>query len=276
MSWLAKLSLNYRLDADRTTLQFQHEGPLRVLQSLYPEGPGVCHNVLVHPPSGLVGGDVLDVRVSVGEGAHGLVTTPGATRFYRSDGAAAVQRTRLQLAARARLEWLPLEAICYSGCIAENRLQFELAPGAEMLGWDITVLGLEHAAQPFASGSFQQHIEWPGVWLERGIINAADTRLLDSPLGLAGRRCLASLWFATGDALTRERRELGQDAARQVLQDHALAAWAGVTSPNPRMLVLRVLAVEVEQAQDLLRQVWGRWRRDLWRMDGTAPRIWKM
>ncbi len=73
MSWLAKLSLNYRLDADRTTFQFQHEGPLRVLQSLYPEGPGVCHNVLVHPPSGLVGGDVLDVQVSVGEGAHGLV-----------------------------------------------------------------------------------------------------------------------------------------------------------------------------------------------------------
>lgn len=276
MSWLANLSLNYRRIGDRTTLQFTHEGPLRVLQSLYPEGPGVCHNVLVHPPSGLVGGDVLDVQVGVGEGAHGLVTTPGATRFYRSDGATAAQRTRLQLAPGARLEWLPLEAICYSGCEAENKLTFDLAPGAEMLGWDITVLGLPHADLPFVQGRFTQHIEWPGVWLERGAIAATDARLLDSPLGLAGKRCLASLWFASGTALTRERRELGQDAAREVLQKHELAPWAGVTSPNPHMLVLRALATDVEQAHSLLRQVWAQWRADLWQMDGTAPRIWAM
>lgn len=276
MSWHAKLSLNYRVDAERTALQFAHEGPLRVLQSLYPEGPGVCHNVLVHPPSGLVGGDVLDVQVSVGEGAHGLITTPGATRFYRSKGAAAVQRTHLQLAPGARLEWLPLEAICYSGCAAENKLSFDLAPGAELLGWDITVLGLPHADLPFVQGRFTQHIEWPGVWLERGAIAAADARLLDSPLGLAGKRCMASLWFASGTALTRERRELGQDAARQLVQVHTLAPWAGVTSPNPRMLVLRALATDVEQAHSLLRQVWAQWRADLWQMDGTAPRIWKM
>lgn len=276
MSWHANLSLNYRRIGDRTTLQFRHEGPLRVLQSLYPEGPGVCHNVLVHPPSGLVGGDVLDVQVSVGEGAHGLVTTPGATRFYRSTGAAAVQRTHLQLATGARLEWLPLEAICYSGCEAENKLTFDLAPGAEMLGWDITVLGLPHADLPFVQGRFTQHIEWPGIWLERGVIAAADARLLSSQLGMAGKRCLASLWFAAGTALTRERRELGQDAAHQVLQEHPLAPWAGVTSPSPRMLVLRALATDVEEAHSLLRQVWAQWRADLWQMDGTAPRIWKM
>lgn len=276
MSWHAKLSLNYRSDADRTVLQFAHEGPLRVLQSLYPEGPGVCHNVLVHPPSGLVGGDVLDVGATLGEGAHGLITTPGATRFYRSEGEPAVQRTHLQLAPRARLEWLPLEAICYSGCEAENKLTFDLAPSAELLGWDITVLGLPHATLPFVQGCFHQHIEWPGVWLERGVIDASDTRLLSSPLGLAGKRCLASLWFASGSALTRERRELGQDAARHVLHGHALAPWAGVTSPNPHMLVLRALAADVEQAHSLLRQVWVQWRQAMWQMGGTAPRIWAM
>jgi len=97
MTWHASLSLNYTLEAERTVARFIHNGPLRILQSLYPEGDGVCHNVLVHPPGGLVGGDTLDIRSVVGANAHALVTTPGATRFYRSQGDRAVQRTALRL-----------------------------------------------------------------------------------------------------------------------------------------------------------------------------------
>src|SRR5215217_7236890 len=115
MPWHARLNLNYRVEAGRTVARFEHEGPLRILQSLYPEGDAVCHNVLVHPPGGLVGGDTLDLRIHVDAGAHGLVTTPGATRFYRSEGDAAAQHTQLRLEADSRLEWFPLEALYYSG-----------------------------------------------------------------------------------------------------------------------------------------------------------------
>ena len=108
MSWHARLQLDYTLEDARTVARFAHDGPLRILQSLYPEGGGICHNVLVHPPGGLVGGDTLELTATVGPGAHGLVTTPGATRFYRSSGEQALQRTRLTLAPGARLEWLPL------------------------------------------------------------------------------------------------------------------------------------------------------------------------
>jgi len=133
MSWHAQLDLHYTVEDARTVLRFAHTGPLRVLQSLYPEGPGVCHNVLVHPPGGLVGGDTLEVHAQVAAGAHALITTPGATRFYRSEGATALQLTRLAVAEGARLEWLPLESLCYSACQAENHLTLQLAPGAESM-----------------------------------------------------------------------------------------------------------------------------------------------
>src|SRR5215208_7145874 len=97
MAWHARLALDYRLEAGRCVARFEHEGPLRILQSLYPEGDGVCHNVIVHPPGGLVGGDTLEIAVRVREGAHGLITTPGATRFYRSDGELALQTTQVAL-----------------------------------------------------------------------------------------------------------------------------------------------------------------------------------
>jgi len=258
----------------RTVAHFRHDGPLRILQSLYPEGESICHNVMVHPPSGLVGGDVLDIDVRVGAGAHGLVTTPGATRFYRSEGELALQTTRLTLAEGARLEWLPLEAIAYDSCLAENRLNVTLAPGAVMMGWDITALGLPGADKPFLQGRFQQHIELPGVWLERGRIEGADSHLMDGPHGLAGHRCCASLFFLTGTPLARERRAELLEAAQQTAQEHAQARTAGATSPDAQVVVLRVLSPMVEPAVDLLRTVWSRWRQLAWQLPADAPRIW--
>ena len=115
MSWLARLQIDYTLHEGTSRAHHQHVGPLRILQSLYPEGPAVCHNVLVHPPGGLVGGDTLDLEVHVGPQAHGLLTTPGATRFYRSAAEPARQNTYLRLAAGARLEWLPLASPSRTG-----------------------------------------------------------------------------------------------------------------------------------------------------------------
>lgn len=275
MTWHARLQLDYALRSGRCVAHFKHEGPLRILQSLYPEGEGICHNVLVHPPGGLVGGDTLEIDLKVASG-HGLVTTPGATRFYRSLGESAVQHTHLTVADGARLEWLPMEALCYSGCLAENHLRMDLAPGAEMMGWDVTALGLPQAEQPFREGGFEQHIELPGAWLERARIRAHDTLLMDGPLGLAGQRCLATLFFAAGSAVPKTRREQALDVARELLTGHALAASAGTTSPNEQVVVLRVLAPVVEPAMELLKAVWRQWRQHFWQLQAPHPRIWSM
>lgn len=276
MTWHAHLQLDYALEAGRCVLRHRHTGPLRILQSLYPEGDAICHNVLVHPPGGLVGGDTLDITATAGPGAHGLLTTPGATRFYRSAGEQALQRTELTLMEGARLEWLPLEALCYDACQAENRLTMRLAPGAALLGWDVTALGLPNAGLPFARGHFQQHIEVPGLWLERGRIDAADERLLNSPLGLAGHRCLASVFFIAGSPLGRESRQDALDAARAVIDAHPLATTAGATSPNGQVVIVRALAPLVEPAMDLMRRVRAAWRARLWALPATNPRIWAM
>ena len=276
MAWLAKLELDYAVSHGRSVVHHRHDGPLRVLRSLYPEGDAVCHNVLVHPPGGLVGGDTLDIRARVAAGAHALVTTPGATRFYRAEGAPAVQQTRLTLDAGARLEWLPLETIAYSGCEAHNRLQLELAPGAEMLGWDITALGLPNAGLPFTAGRYTQHLELPGHWLEHGTLAADDTLLMEGPLGLAGKRCFASLFFVAGSPIARERRDAALELTRALIEAHPLGARCGVTSPHDQVIVLRALAPMVEPVMQLWQQVWRLWRGHFWKLPAVAPRIWAM
>ncbi len=280
MSWIARLNLDYRLESGRSVARFAHEGPLRILQSLYPEGDAICHNVLVHPPSGLVGGDMLDMQVTLDPGAHGLVTTPGATRFYRSEAGLATQQVHARLQDGARLEWLPLEALAYSGCDALNLARFELAPTAELMAWDLTALGLPNAQQPFVTGRFQQHLEIGGhagpIWLERGLLDALDDRLMNGPLGLTGQRCMATLVFASGSAITPERAEAALEAARAALEASPLRLQAGATQPHPQVIVLRVLAPVVEPAMQLLRPVWAAWRQVLWGLPGNVPRLWKM
>jgi urease accessory protein len=275
LNWKAQLRLHYTRQGDRTSAHDLHEGPLRVLQRLYPEGPSICHHVLVHPPGGVVGGDELHVHASLDAGTHALITTPGATRFYRTEGALALQSVRLQLTDGARLEWLPMETIAYSGCQARNELRAELAPQAEMIGWDVLALGLPAAQQPFVEGCFEQQLAVTDAWLDRARVAAHDTLLLQSPLGWAGRSTLATAWFACGQALPSARRQALVDAAREAVAASALAPQAGVTALQPGVVVARVLSHRVEPAMQLLAAVRAAWRLVAWGLDANPPRIWR-
>ena len=147
-----------------------------------------------------------------------------------------------------------------------------------MIGWDLLALGLPAANEPFEQGRFEQQIELPGLWLERGVLDANDPhtpRLLDSPLGWDGHRVLATLWWSSGTTLDAARRDGLIEAARQCIEASALRAHAGVTSPDGRLVVMRALAGRTEPAQALLATVWARWREAGWGLAACPPRVWK-
>jgi urease accessory protein len=277
MGWSGRLEVRYGAEGGRTVGRDRHVGPLRVLQSLYPEGPGVCHQVLVHPPGGLVGGDRLEIELDLEAGSHALITTPGATRFYRSTGATAIQTLRARLQPGARLEWLPLETLIYNGAQACNRQVFDLQGDARLIAWDVLALGLPASDQPFVQGRHEQHVELPGIWLERAVIDAHDRRLLDSPVGWAGHRVLATAFASSGEAQPTALIESLLDAARQASHGHALAATCGATALHgERGVVMRMLAPRVEPAMQLLSAVWAAWR-PIWIGRGAqTPRVWRM
>jgi urease accessory protein len=285
MAWHAHLDLDYGIapasaaSGPHTRLDFRHNGPLRILKSLHPEGEAICHSVIVHPPGGVVGGDTLNVAITVAPGAHALLTTPGATRFYRSSGARAAQAVEARVAEGARLEWLPLETLVHSGALADNKLCFDLAPGAEMMGWDCVGLGLPAADAPFVAGDYRHHIalvtRGRPRWLERGRTAAADLALLDGPCGWAGRRALGMLWFAAGRPLDDVRREALLGIAREIAAGHPLAPTTGATAPQAEVVVVRVLAPRIEPAFELMTEIWKRWRAAAWALSPCLPRVWR-
>ena len=176
----------------------------------------------------------------------------------------------------ARLEWLPLETIAYPGARADNHWCATLAETAELMAWDVCALGLPGAGQPFDRGEYRQHLEIPGLWLEQARIAASDTRLLDSPLGLGGRRCLGTLLLASGQTWSRERREGLLAAAREALDAAPREVTVAATCPNERMLVVRAVAPLVEPLMACLQSTWAALRPAAWGLAGTPPRIWRV
>jgi len=271
--WPARLTLSAARDgAGATRVQAHHDGPLRLLKTLHPEGHGVAHAVLVHPPGGLVGGDRLDIAIDVQPGAHLLVTTPAATRFYRSNAGEAAQVVQARVAEGARLEWLPQETLAYPGCVARNEVRLALASGASLFATEVLGLGLPAAGQPFDSGRLLQHLEVTGLWLDRGWLDAADKALLHGPCGLGGHRVLGALAYAQTEALADAESLLAD--GRALLDSVPLSGITHLAGPRGAVLLARVVGDEVESVTLALRRVRALWRERLWGLPGSDPRIW--
>jgi urease accessory protein len=266
--WHASLALRVCAAGGRSRLDAAHRGPLRVQKALYPEGPSPCHAIVLHPPGGIAGGDALEIAVDVSAGAHALVTTPGAAKWYKANGRRASQDVRLAVA--GALEWLPQEAIIFDAAAARSTIDIELADGASMIGWDIVAVGRAAAGERFAHGDFSQTIRLriggDLVWVERTRLVGGDA-LLDSPIGLAGRHVFGCLW-ATGpqvDDATLER-------ARAALDGHGTAT--PLTRLAPRLLVARASAGGTPAVRAALAAAWAALRPLVLHRSAVPPRLW--
>ncbi len=268
--WSASLSLGFTARVGRTVLtRRRHNGPLQVQRPFYPPGDRACHVYLLHPPGGVVGGDSLAIRAQVGCGAHALLTTPAATKLYRSDGAEARLSQELDIADGAWLEWLPQETIAFDGARAASSTCVELKGTAGFIGWEILCLGRPAAGETYTRGAFTQRFEirrdGAPLWWERNVLSSG-APVLHAPWGLAGRSVVASL-VAVGQApavlaelraLLHAERPDGEFSVSQLRE----------------VLVCRYLGDSTEQARAGFTDAWRLLRPALWGIEATPPRIW--
>jgi urease accessory protein len=180
--WNAQLALRFERVESRTVLvSRRHAGPLRVQKALYPERDPVCQAIVVHPPAGIVAGDVLAIDVEAGRGTHVQVTTPGAAKWYRSTGRFATSRTTLRVGQQGLVEWLPQDTLIFDGARASIGLSIELEGDARFIGWDVTTLGRTASGERFASGSLRQRVELLRngelAWCERAVLDGGGLAL---------------------------------------------------------------------------------------------------
>jgi urease accessory protein len=281
-AWQAELDLRFAQQGRRTALVSNtHSGPLRVQKALYPEAinPHICHAIMVHPPSGVAGGDTLTVGVSVLESSHAFISTPGATQWYKSSTATpAKMAVKLCLAEGAKLDWLPQENILFDSSNVQLHTDIDLHPTAAVLGWDVCMLGRRAAGETWQHATLQQNTTimrgGKPLWIEQSHLHSAST-LRNNSAALAGHSMMGTLW-AVGETINSE-----QTQAYAADLPYTAALKAGITFLQDNYylggaMVLRVLGNDMESVRHLMVQAWCHFRPLVHGTTAVPLRLWAM
>lgn len=307
MAWHSTLTLGFTPQAGKTLLSTrEHQGALRVQRALYPEtnnNTGICHVILLYPPAGIAGGDMLNIILNAHANTHTVLTTPEANKWYgmppikadknttkKSQQPTGKQQLTAQLSNHARLEWLPQETIFYDDSHATAINHIYLADTASFIGWEINVLGRQAYQEIYKKGTLSlQTYFWRD---EKGHPESAKLIFAD----VLNQQLLeknnttsphSSNWFSSATGLNYQPIFATLWAVPTVEQKVHLKSWVEklactikdyqlpiVVTHTSKVLLIRYLGDDVQACFSAFSQIRGELRRLMWDLDNHEPRIW--
>lgn len=269
--WLAQFKGTFLRTNERTIMgPTSHFGPLRVQRPFYPEGNDLLHVYVLHPPGGLVGGDLLNIELNAKPDSHVLMTTPSAGKLYRNEtDLSQGQETRINVAHGASVEYLPQENIVFNGANGDLSTHINIEGDGQFLGWEITTLGRQHGDEPFEQGMLNQSIkiyrDGRPIFLDRMHIHH-DDNTLHSLNTLASKTVFGTFVIATQKALDLED---WQHNCNQISTNYTLAV-----TQKPGIIIARALGIHTEAVKKALEGIWHSLRPMILERPACVPRIW--
>ena len=233
--------------------------PLQVLSTVGLDDPAAVVSML-NPTGGLVGGDRLAIDVHVGPAAHACLTTPSATKVYRSSGAPSVQDVALTLEAGAVCEWVPDHTIPFAGAALQQRIAVHVGDGACLILVDAFAAGRVGRGETWAFRRLDSAItvrDAKGWLLRDRFVIGGDGPLDPRALGVAERRPYWASLVVIADDVDAFRRAVAERFGAG--GDVAVAAAA---LPRRGALV-RCLAPSAPMLLDALATLWSTARHEV-------------
>lgn len=270
----ARLSMRFgHFDGVTRLVEREHYGPLLIQKPLYPEGRGVCHAVIIHPPGGVVGGDKLAITASVDAFARAQITTPGAAKWYKANGFTSHQKISINVAKGGALEWVPQETIFYNHSNVNIDHQVVLMDDAVYVGCEILCFGRTAYGETFDEGQIKQRtsISRNGkmIWLEQICLQGSNNATMKGSLALSGYTVCATL-LLTGKTIAPPLIDLARSEAEKLTNKVGQVGISQLKS----MIVVRYLGNSSEVARQIMLKVWGLFRPEILGYPAIVPRMW--
>jgi urease accessory protein len=243
--------------------------PLQTLEPLDLEDDAATL-VLLNPTGGIVGGDRLRTEIELGPDSHVCVTTPSATRVYRTTGPAAVSLTTIRVGERGVLEFVPDHVIPSPGARLHQSTTVELGAGAQAIVVDAWATGRAARAEAwqFAELDLALSVRDPAgpVLLERARLGGAGASADGDRTPWTRPDALG---FAEGHPYVATIALLGAGAGGwddlavelQLAFDAVAGGRYGVSPLARAGVAARVLAPSAPVLEDAVAVAWSLWRR---------------
>lgn len=273
----ARLSLTFTDDEGTIRLTGrEHFGPLVVQKPFYPEGRGICHAVIVHPPGGMVSGDELEIAARMEPLAQAQITTPGAAKWYKSNGHVSRQRIRLSVGRGGSLEWVPQETIFFDNACAWIEQDVALEKDARYIGCEILCFGRRASGESFNAGRIRQRIrirrDEKLIWFEQLCLGGGEPEM-KNPLVLGGKTVCATM-IAAGEAVPAELIAALQESTGEIAKGAGTGVSQVKSARSGAVIVARYLGDSSEAARHVMLHVWGALRPALLGRAAIVPRMW--
>lgn len=272
--WQGILELDYQKINNSTQLvKAYSQAPLKIQRSFYPEGKDICHSIILHTAGGMVGGDRLCQTINLQPKTQVVLTTPAASKIYRSSGETAENHINIEVEKQAYLEFIPRETIIFNGAIFSQKIRVNLAESACYLGWEITRFGRTARGEIFNQGQWKSctEIRQNGcpIWIDRqGFI--ANEEILNSPHSLGGKPVIASLIWV-GKPVSEDMIK----SIRQLWEQRETSSQAGVTQLISGLLC-RYRGNSTQEVIHWFTDVWQLLRQNYTGKSIVKPRVWQL
>ncbi len=272
----ATLSLHFSNERARTTLRvLRQEPPWRALRAFANSaGEALVH--LHNLSGGVLGGDCLQLEVSLAAQAQAQITNVGATRIYRhrTGKGDAKQTTICEVGSGGLLEYLPDAVIPFAASRYAQCTQIRLARDAGLIWWETLSPGRAAHGESFVFENFSVNTAIHGpdgpIALERYSLTP-QLQDVASPARMGPFQYSATMYVCRVDASSRWL------ALERELNERALALsgietrW-GASSLICHGVVIRGMARHAHQISEGLQTMWQAAKRSVWGREALLPR----
>ena len=233
--------------------------PLQVFPANYLDEDKSAFLYMLNPSSGMLEGDLFDIRFRLIEGASVVITTPSSNKIYRSNGEDSRQEVRAFIDKGCVLEYLPEHNMPYKDARFCQKSIFQVEKGGTLFTWDSVVPGRLARDEKFDFVKYCSEISlyYDGkLKLREGMKIIPDDFEPHNPAVLE-RYDIFSTAYLVAEEIPIQLLE----KIREYLADQE-GIMGGVSMPDKNVLVIKILFEKNLGMQDILWEIWNLVRKE--------------
>ncbi len=234
--------------------------PMAISRPFYLDDTGIAYFYLVNPTGGLVGGDVINIIAIAEKDTHVFISTPSATKIYRTIEHPSIQNIKFIAKSNSILEYMPKLNIPFAGSAYEQKLNIIMEENAIVFLLDFFVTGRNTRGEHFHFKYYKSALEiiydneliiTDRMFIQPEEINYNEIGFME------GYNIMATMYFVFHNPIIeKELCGLMQEELDKMETENIINVHGGASAFSPHGIVVRFLATNSMELEKHIMRFW--------------------